>query len=59
VVILPGGAALVGVGEIEQAYFVEGAADELQSDRQAIPGKTTGYSDRWAACQIERLHEAP
>jgi hypothetical protein len=30
------GAVLGGVGEIEQACFIEGAADALQSDRQPI-----------------------
>jgi hypothetical protein len=33
VAILPGGAVLIGVGEVQQARFVEGAPDKLQSDR--------------------------
>jgi TonB family protein len=36
VVILPRGALLVRVGEVQQSRFIERAADELQPDRQAV-----------------------
>ena len=52
---MPVGDGLVGVGRAQQGGLVEGAGDELEPDRQAVPGEAARDGDSGQPGQADRL----
>ena len=49
---MPGGGLFIRQGYAQKRGFVEGAADQLQADRQPLPGEPAGEGDCGQAGEV-------